>query len=287
MRFYQKQNPKKRTELFGLFAGFWLFLFLQPANAQKTYALNWDTDLSLTSLILSSNLVGTGIGREIVPLTPLQISGLDRKDVFFLDRPSTYWLHGKEDLASTKLVKAANIAPVVLFAFPKARKEAIAVSVLYLEAYSLTLGLTQLSKGLVKRTRPYVYNPDASLEAKQEGDARKSFFSGHTSSAAVSCFFAAKVWSDFHPNNCWKPAVWSVAAAIPAVTGLLRMRAGRHFFTDVAAGYAVGAAVGWLVPELHQSDGFRKKGLSLYGAPDGFGLVWHFNAPNRLVPVFP
>lgn len=253
-----------------------LNVFLQPLKAQTTYALHPETDLCLTSLILTTNITGIGIGRGIAALTPSKIALLDRSDVFFLDRPSTYWLNGRDDRWSTRLVKAANIAPVALVAFKKARKEPLAISVMYIEAYTLALGITRLTKGIVKRTRPYAYNPQASLESKMENDARKSFFSGHTSSAAASCFFAAKVWSDFHPGSRWKPLVWSSCALVPAVTGFLRMRAGRHYLTDVAAGYALGAAVGWLVPELHRKASFLKGKLGLYGEPEGFGITWRF-----------
>ena len=159
----------------------------------------------------------------------------------------------------------------------KARREALVISVLYLETFSLNGGLTQLTKNLAKRSRPYAYNPGVPLELKLGSDARKSFFSGHTSSTAASCFFAATVWSDLYPDCDWNPVVWSLAASIPAVTGYLRVHAGRHFFTDVATGYAVGAAIGWWVPALHESARLRKTGLTVYGATQGAGLVWNFS----------
>jgi hypothetical protein len=49
-----------------------------------------------------------------------------------------------------------------------------------------------------------------------ESDARKSFFSGHASMTACNTFFAAKIWSDMHPNSKLKPWVWTAAAAVPA-----------------------------------------------------------------------
>ncbi|MBT8218659.1 MAG: phosphatase PAP2 family protein, partial [Bacteroidia bacterium] len=47
------------------------------------------------------------------------------------------------------------------------------------------------------------------------------------------------------------PVVWTTAIAVPALTGLLRTRAGKHFYTDVIVGFVVGAAVGYLIPEIH------------------------------------
>ena len=39
---------------------------------------------------------------------------------------------------------------------------------------------------------------------------------------------------------------------LPAVTGYLRFKAGKHFPTDIIVGYGVGATIGYLVPELHK-----------------------------------
>jgi membrane-associated phospholipid phosphatase len=46
--------------------------------------------------------------------------------------------------------------------------------------------------------------------------------------------------------------MWTSAALIPAITGLCRYGAGKHFFTDILVGYAIGSAVGILVPQLHK-----------------------------------
>jgi len=226
-------------------------------HAQKTYALHWQTDLSIAGLGLGAGTVGWAFGKKVKPFTQTELALLDRKDVFRIDRKATYWLSEKAAHNSDVLFYAATLAPVLLLADPKIRKEGGVVSLLYLETLTLAGGLTQMTKNLAKRPRPYTYNPDAPLPLKQQRDARKSFFSGHTSSTAASCFFAAKVWSDFHPGNKWKPAVWTAAALIPAVTGYFRIRAGRHFFTDVTVGYVVGATVGWVVPYLHQGSRFQ------------------------------
>ena len=48
--------------------------------------------------------------------------------------------------------------------------------------------------------------------------------------------------------------MWSGAFLIPATTAYLRVKAGRHFPTDVIAGYATGAIVGYLIPHLHKKE---------------------------------
>ncbi|MEZ4880043.1 MAG: phosphatase PAP2 family protein [Chitinophagales bacterium] len=46
--------------------------------------------------------------------------------------------------------------------------------------------------------------------------------------------------------------MWTGAAIIPAITGLCRYGAGKHFFTDVIVGYAIGSAIGIGIPQLHK-----------------------------------
>ncbi len=228
----------------------------QLLHAQKAYTLHWQTDLTLSGLGLTSGTIGWTLGKKIKPLQAANLALLNRNDIFPIDRKATYWQSSRAARASDVVFYSATLAPILLLADPKIRKEGGVISVLYLETLTLAGGLTLMTKNLAKRPRPYNYNPDFPLALKLRSDARKSFFSGHTSSTAASCFFAAKVWSDFHPGSKWKPAIWTAAATIPALTGYFRIRAGRHFFTDVTVGYVVGATVGYLIPYLHQRSRF-------------------------------
>jgi len=228
----------------------------QPLQAQKTYTLHWKTDLIASGLGLTTGTIGWTLGKKVKPLQAANLALLNRNDIFPIDRKATYWQSSKANRASDVFFYSATLVPILLLADPKIRKEGGVITVLYVETLSLAGGLTLMTKNLAKRPRPYNYNPDFPLALKLRSDARKSFFSGHTSSTAASCFFAAKVWSDSNPGNKWKPAVWTAAATIPALTGYFRMRAGRHFFTDVTVGYVVGAAAGFLIPYLHQRSKF-------------------------------
>lgn len=223
------------------------------AQAQYPYRLRWSTDLPLVSAGLATSISGYGFGRHVKPLSLPQITGLNAQTLPWIDRKTNAGISRKADRASDVAFYSATLLPLVLLAERSTRKEAGVVSLMYVETLAINAGLTEWTKNLAKRPRPYTYHPDFPLERKQRRDARKSFFSGHTSSTAASCFFVAKVWSDSHPKSRWKPAVWALAAGIPACTGYLRMRAGQHFFTDVSVGYAVGATLGYLIPVWHKS----------------------------------
>jgi membrane-associated phospholipid phosphatase len=220
--------------------------------AQKPYSLQWPADLGISGLGVATGTSGWFFGKRLKPLQAYELALLNRRDLWAIDRKATFRHSNQANKASDLVFYSAALAPVLLLLDPGIRKEGGVVSVLYLETLTLAGGLTLMTKNLAKRPRPYTYNPDLPLQLKQQRDARRSFFSGHTSSTAASCFFAAKVWSDFHPDSKWKPFVWAAAAGIPLVTGYLRIRAGKHFFTDVSVGYVVGATVGCLVPVLHQ-----------------------------------
>ena len=132
----------------------------------------------------------------------------------------------------------------------------------------------------VRRARPLSYNPKLTL-AERSGDQKtNSFYSGHVSFSATSTFFMAKTFSDYHHIKGWNRILIYTAAAIPpSMVGFYRIRAGRHFITDVVTGLVVGAACGITVPELHRNN--RKEAKisidPMYSSNySGLSLTYHF-----------
>ena len=163
---------------------------------------------------------------------------------------------------SDHLKNSSQFLPLVLLADKGPRSDFKEMAVLYLETTMITRGLTSMTKLIRHRTRPFVYNENIAIGKKSTIRARQSFFSGHTSKTAAMTFFTAKVFADYHPDSKWKPFVWTMAATVPAVTGYLRVKAGQHFPTDVMVGYAVGGAVGYLVPHFHKTNRQKKDSSS-------------------------
>jgi membrane-associated phospholipid phosphatase len=54
-----------------------------------------------------------------------------------------------------------------------------------------------------------------------------------------------------HPRSHFRVPVWVGTHALATTVALLRVEAGRHFWSDVLTGAAVGMGVGLLVPWLH------------------------------------
>ena len=243
--------------------------------AQSPYTFKKKKDWSLT--IGSATLFTGGllINANITPLTPSEIDNLSASQVNAFDRSATNNWSPNASKISDYLQGGATILPLSLLAFKPIRKDSPKMGLLLAQSYLITKGLTQITKGTVQRIRPFVYNDVVDLEEKIRKTAKRSFFSGHTSGAAVFSFFTAKVFSDYYPKSKWKPLVWTGAALIPALTGYHRYLAGKHYTTDVIVGYSVGALVGILIPAIHKSID-NKHSLNWQVRPIGLVVYYSF-----------
>ena len=222
--------------------------------ASSVYTLSKGLDLPLGTLIAAFNISALILKNNVKPLTVDEINQLNTNDIWKFERNLTGNWDRKAKTASDVFLYSSIFYPAFLYLQKDIGKDALPIALIWLETLTLNLGLTDLTKALVSRKRPYLYGDKASLGEKQKYDNQRSFFSGHTSTSAASCFMLAKIYQDYHPQDKRLPYIWSFAAAIPAITAYLRIKAGKHFYTDVIAGYLVGAAVGMTVPELHKID---------------------------------
>lgn len=211
---------------------------------------------SAAGLALTSQLL-----KAPTPLTIGEINRLDKNNVNSFDRYAISKNSSSAQNASDILLTGVLVLPAIFLSNHHTRKDLIPLIVMPVEAILINLSLTDISKKLVKRTRPLAYNPNFSLEEKQKENARVSFFSGHTSHTATLSFLVAKVMTDYHPdaNKGFKIGIWSFAALVPATTGYLRIRAGKHFPTDTIAGFVAGGLVGILVPHFHKKRKITRK----------------------------
>jgi len=246
-------------------------------KSQSPYQLRTQREVILLSAGFSVAGVGYGLLQSRDPLTTDEILNLNPLDVNSFDRFTTenYDL-GIERFSDIMLY--SSFATAVPFLFDrKVRKDVVKLGVMYTEAATITGGLTLLAKFLSDRKRPFAYNPTVGMDVKLEPNARYSFFSGHTSLAAMNTFFMAKIFSDYHPNSKYKPYVWAGAILIPAATGYGRVESGKHFPTDVLAGYAVGALVGYFVPHLHRRKNQKDLGVHINSTPFGVSVNVELN----------
>lgn len=190
------------------------------------------------------------------PLIPEEVKALDRSMVNSFDRSATYnWSPGAAH-ASDILMYSSAVAPLSLTLAEGGGGKPLTVVTMHLETLLLNGGATYLFKNLFRRSRPYVFNDDLRIpdSFRLTRTARRSFPSGHTSTAFASMVFMATVYGKLYPESESRHWVWAGCLATASVTGYLRYAAGYHYPSDILAGAALGAFAGWLVPQLHEID---------------------------------
>jgi len=238
-----------------------LFFFLNVSPAQAPYQLSWKTDGILLGASALMGAVDYHLNQQISLLTTEEIyAALASNEINNFDKIATKLYSEAADKRSDigmYISSGAALGVSAEIALSESENRglnthSVTLAILWLETNIINSFGTDIVKSSVQRTRPYVYNHEYPIEKKYAENARKSFFSGHTSMTAANSFFAAKVFSDYYSDSKWKPVIWTTAALIPAWTGFERVLAGKHFPSDVIAGYIFGAACGYFIPHLHK-----------------------------------
>ena len=200
--------------------------------------------LAITNFLISTPEALTEA--DILQLDGQSINSFDRYAISRNSKTAQEW--------SDVFLTGVLVLPTIFLSHHHTRKDIIPLVSMSVEVIAINWALTSITKKIAGRTRPLAYNSAFPLEEKTTENARASFFSGHTSHTAALSFFTAKVMTDYHSDARIgaKIGIWAFAASIPAVTGYLRIRAGKHFPTDTIVGYLAGGLVGIAIPSLHK-----------------------------------
>jgi len=231
---------------------------------------------------VSAGLLGTGLilrnSDKGAPFTINELNGLDGNSINFFDRGAIFNNSATAATLSDIGLFSGLILPSIFLSNHHTRNDFIPLTIIGLEVFSVTSSLTLNAKFLFNRARPLTFNDNFSNEERTNESSQLSFFSGHTAQSAALSVFIAKVITDYHPNikKGHKIGLWSFALTLPAVTGFLRVQAGKHFNSDVITGYAIGSAIGFLIPHLHKRKKDAKFSMSLFngGNANGLSLKW-------------
>jgi len=235
--------------------GLWSLPFLValvPARvaADSPYTLNLRVDLPVIALGAAGTMMGL---LEVPPAACLPDCSPD--GINALDRTALGNYSESAYTAANVGVAALLLAPLVLDGVDSAGDGWLEDTVVYAETLLLTQTLTQLLKFAVRRPAPLVYDPDVPASVKRGRDASRSFVSGHTSMAfAAATSYATTFWLR-HPESSARWLVAGAGAALALAVGVLKVVAGYHFWTDIAAGALIGVGSGALVPLLHSQNG--------------------------------
>lgn len=121
----------------------------------------------------------------------------------------------------------------------------------FAEALFVDGAINEIAKFAARRPRPLTYNAAVPLAERMAPDASLSFYSEHTSLVFTAATAYSYLFSLRHPRSPWRWVVLGATEAMAAGTAALRVAAGKHFYSDVLVGAAMGTAVGLTVPLLH------------------------------------
>lgn len=123
-------------------------------------------------------------------------------------------------------------------------------ALIYGEVLWANVLLNTIVKYSAPRLRPYTYRiPAAAAYVESQGvDAYLSFYSGHASTAFAAAVGGAYLFTAAHPDSAVNPWLWGFESALATATAILRIRAGKHFYSDVVVGAVTGSALGVAIP---------------------------------------
>jgi undecaprenyl-diphosphatase len=138
-------------------------------------------------------------------------------------------------------------------------------AIMYAETASVTLALTNIVKMAVRRPRPLAYTAaeahknDTTPYSNTSTDSSLSFFSGHASMTGAIGATATYLAFARSPGKLRPWVTLSFFTALTTFVSVERVRAGKHFPTDVIAGAFAGMGIGIVVPHLHRAESVQQR----------------------------
>jgi membrane-associated phospholipid phosphatase len=243
--------------------------FAAYGQQDSPYKTSLKVDLPVT--VAGIGLSGLGVyfisNKDRIPEAQAALLSRSKNEVNSFDRFSAGYYSQSAKKTSDIPFYTSFALPLTLLLDDGVYHNAPQVFLLYAETMSVTGTLFAMTAGLVDRKRPLVYGTEAPMKERTSKNARNAFFAGHPAAAASATFFLAKVFHDFNPDSPARPYIWGAAAVVPATVGYLRLKAGKHFLSDILLGYGLGTTVGILVPQLHKKE--NASGFSIIPVSDG------------------
>jgi membrane-associated phospholipid phosphatase len=132
------------------------------------------------------------------------------------------------------------------FSFVKRQKRlGIVYGMTLLKAVSVNGIINEITHIVIQRPRPQVY-----LDPTVYGDRiahYTSFYSGHTSFTGICMMFLVVSFYQQFKSRFVLYLLIFIGGFWTALTGALRVQAGKHFFTDVLVGALMGLVIAWFV----------------------------------------
>ncbi|HYQ18346.1 MAG TPA: phosphatase PAP2 family protein [Polyangiaceae bacterium] len=245
----------------------------KPAAPPPVGRMTFDVDP-----LADGSIIGASLGFAVIldlidgtgEIRPQQISSdFNRNQLLSIDRASVSRkpvasASGYANLGLLAMVGFAVVDPIATGMREKSVQSAMVDAFMYAESMSLTFALTDIVKIAVRRPRPQAYaeaeqHRGDPLYSNSDTDSTLSFFSLHSSMTASIGATATYLAFARSPHTARPWITLGLTTALSTFVSIERVRAGKHFPTDVIAGSLAGAAVGVVVPHLHRTDDIKQR----------------------------
>ncbi len=228
-------------------------------------------------LAVSSIIVATGGQYAYHHMKPTDLSTLEEDDIAYYDRWAQGFYSTNADFYSD-ILTAGVVVPFITGISKLSRGQGgnvlLTDFIMYSEALAFSSGLNLFVRSQVYHPRPLVYNESVPVSERNKAEASGSFYSGHTSAAFLTAVFASYCYGVRNPHSPYRAAVWYTTLSGAALVGGLRVAAGKHYVSDVAAGAVAGSLFGFLIPRLHLYKGSDRLGFYTLGRGAGAYLTF-------------
>jgi membrane-associated phospholipid phosphatase len=243
------------------------------------YHVNYWVTVPIIGIGLTTNYIGIPkvlhkddvTQAELLALNKDIINGIDswalKQDATKIDTYENYSNYG---------IAVIVVLPAFLMFDKQIRHDWSDILLMYMETMSITPNIYEwsfLGPTFQNRFRPVTYYTQLTNDVRKAGNNRNSFYSGHVASVSASTFFMVKVFSDYNPDiGGYKYLLYAAATVPPLILGYFRIKALKHFPSDVMVGLGVGALCGILIPEFHRIEEKNIK-LSFFSSPEATGIT--------------
>jgi membrane-associated phospholipid phosphatase len=232
----------RRTLVATLAAASYGAVGLAAQTPAPPYRVGW-ADAASVSAAATIALLGartTPPPSTCAPCDRAELPGIDRWTVDLRSGPA----RSASDVVLVGVAGGALLAAVSGVGPTRARGDVVVLA----NAVAWTAAATEWLKVGFHRARPALYQ-DGAVQAAAQASNRKSFPSGHTSTA----FATAVAYTTLAQRQRLPHATRNSVLLLGGATGVgtLRVLGGKHFPTDVLAGAAIGSAIGWIVARFH------------------------------------
>jgi membrane-associated phospholipid phosphatase len=205
-----------------------------------------------------------------IALTLLPLGGRGPDPCWF---PGDFYVRGRQSTGAARisdsLIAVTIATPVAAALGQGVSPRFLNMGVVYAETLSANMLLNSLSKVIFRRPRPYTYRFLDNSGADE--DWYVSFYSGHSSTAFSTAVAGSYLFAESAPNRASRAVMWGVELTLASATAMLRVRAGKHYYSDVIVGMLMGVGLGIGVPVLHGAR-YRPKVEELVAAGGGVVL---------------